>query len=515
MKLTDLLYRDSTKITPSSLEKLKRSWAKELGYLPKHSEILSAYQELVKQKKLSKTPLLENIFRTRRGRSLSGVSPMAVMTKPYPCPGNCIYCPQEEGMPKSYLSDEPAAQRAKMNDFDPCKQIKSRLQQLQRTGHPTTKIELIVIGGSFSAYPQNYKISFFKDMLDTLNGKKSDNLSQAQKWNETADHRVVAISIETRPDLITPEEVIFMRSLGVTKIQMGVQAFDEKILKQVNRGHGLSEVTEATRLLRDAGFKICYHFMPNLPGSTPKHDIDMAKIMYQDDRFKPDYLKIYPTQVIPGTGLHRLWEKGKYKTYSEKDLKFVLKEIKKITPPWTRIDRLVRDISKQWISSGTEKSNLRQVIQQELKDEGHICQCIRCREVKDLLENATPVLKQRSYSTFGGKEIFLAWVTDKHLYSILRLRLPDVDNSLFPELKDSAIIREVHTYGESLVLSQRQKGKAQHQGLGRQLMSKAEEIAQKQGYSHLAVISAIGTRPYYRQLGYRLKGEYMVKLLQS
>ena len=515
MKLINLLYRDSTKITPLSLEKLKRSWAKDIGHLPKHSELLSVYQKLIEQKKLSPTPLLENIFRTRRGRTLSGVSPMAVMTKPYPCPGNCIYCPQEEGMPKSYLSDEPAAQRAKMNDFDPSKQIKSRLQQLKRTGHPTTKVELIVIGGSFSSYPKKYKTSFFKDMFDTLNGQSSKNLKQAQEKNETADNRVVAISIETRPDLITPEEVILMRSLGVTKIQLGVQAFDDKILKQVNRGHGLKEVSQATRLLRDAGFKICYHLMPNLPGSTPEYDIEMAKIMYQNKRFKPDYLKIYPTQVIPGTVLHRLWEKGKYQTYSEKDIKFVLKEIKKITPPWTRIDRLVRDISKQWVSSGTEKSNLRQVIQKELQEEGFLCQCIRCREVKNSIEKEVPSLKRRSYTTLGGKEIFLTWETDKYLYSILRLRLPEKDNPLFPELKDCGMVREVHTYGKSLALSQRQEGKTQHQGMGRQLMSKAEKIALKEGYSHLAVISSIGTRDYYRQLGYRLQGEYMVKLLQS
>lgn len=514
MKLTDLLYRDSTKITPSSLEKLKRSWAKDIGHLPKHSELLFVYQDLVGQKKLPPTPLLENIFRTRRGRSLSGVSPMAVMTKPYPCPGRCIYCPQEEGMPKSYLSDEPAAQRAKMNNFDACKQIDSRLKQLQRTGHPTAKIELIVIGGSFSVYPRKYKRSFFKDIFDTLNDEGSNSLSQAQKKNETADHRVVAISIETRPDLITPEEIILMRSLGVTKIQLGVQAFDEKILKQANRGHGLSEVAEATRLLRDAGIKICYHFMPNLPGSTPQHDIDMAKIMYQDNRFKTDYLKIYPTQVIPGTGLHRLWKKGHYQTYSEKDLKFVLKEIKKITPPWTRIDRLVRDISKQWVSSGTDKSNLRQIVQQELLNEGHTCHCIRCREIKNLVETEVPVFKQRQYSTLGGEELFLSWETNKHVYSILRLRLPEENSLIFPELKDSAIVREVHTYGKSLALSQRQKGKAQHQGLGRHLMDKAEEVARKQAYSRLAVISAIGTRAYYRKLGYHLEGEYMIKLLQ-
>lgn len=513
MKLTDLLYRDSTKITSSNLEKFKRAWAKDIGHLPKHSEILSAYQVLVEEKKLSPTPLLENIFRTRRGRSLSGVSPMAVMTKPYPCPGKCIYCPQEEGMPKSYLSDEPAAQRAKMNNFDPKKQIKSRLEQLRKTGHSTAKVELIVIGGSFSAYPQDYKVSFFKDVFDTLNGESSDNLQQAQEKNESAHHRVVAISIETRPDLITSDEVVLMRSLGVTKIQLGVQAFDEDILKQANRGHGLDEVAQATRLLRDAGFKICYHFMPNLPGSDPDKDIAMAKVMYQDSRFQPDYLKIYPTQVIPETGLHRLWQKGEYKTYSEENLKLTLKEIKKITPPWTRIDRLVRDISKQWVSSGTEKSNLRQVIQKELQEEGYSCQCIRCREVKSNLEKTTPKIKRRSYSTLGGTEIFLTWETDKYLYSILRLRLPEADSPLFPELKDAAIVREVHTYGKSLALSQRQEGKAQHQGLGRQLMTKAEEIAQKQGYSRLAVISAIGTRPYYRRLGYRLEGEYMVKLL--
>jgi len=513
MKLTDLLLRHSTKITADNLGKYKRIWAKELGRLPKHSELLAAYKQLVQEKKLSPTPRLRRLFHTRRGRSLSGVSPMAVMTKPYPCPGHCLYCPQEEGMPKSYLSDEPAAQRAKMNDFDPAKQIDSRLRQLTKTGHPTAKIELIVIGGSFSAYPQDYKISFFKDMFDTLNGSTSSTLQQAQKKNETADHRVVAISVETRPDLITPDEIILMRSLGVTKIQLGVQAFDEHILQQANRGHGLKEVAQATRLLRDAGFKICYHFMPNLPGSTPDKDVAMAKIMYQDSRFIPDYLKIYPTQVIPGTGLHRLWQQGKYQTYSETDLKSVLKDVKKITPPWTRIDRLVRDISKQWVSSGTDKSNLRQVIQKELKDEGHSCQCIRCREIRNRQEQAVPDIIRRSYSTLGGEEIFLTWETDQYLYSILRLRLPEQSNPLFPELKDAALIREVHTYGQSLALSQKKKGQAQHQGLGRQLMTEAEKIARRQGYPNLAVISAIGTRPYYRRLGYHLQGEYMVKSL--
>lgn len=513
MKLTDLLLRHSTKITGDNLGQYKRIWAKDLGRLPKHSELLAAYQQLVRKKKLSPTPRLRQIFHTRRGRSLSGVSPMAVMTKPYLCPGHCLYCPQEEGMPKSYLSDEPAAQRAKMNNFDPAKQIKSRLRQLTKTGHPTSKIELIVIGGSFSAYPQDYKISFFKDMFDTLNGQVSQNLQQAQLNNETADHRVVAISVETRPDLITPDEVILMRSLGVTKIQLGVQAFDEEILKQANRGHGLDEVAQATRLLRDAGFKICYHFMPNLPGSTSDKDVAMAKIMYQDPRFIPDYLKIYPTQVIPNTGLHHLWQQGKYQTYSEDDLKSVLKHIKKITPPWTRIDRLVRDISKQWVSSGTEKSNLRQVIQQEMAKKGHTCQCIRCREVRHHQEPTAPDILRRSYSTLGGEEIFLTWETDRYLYSILRLRLPEEDNPLFPELKDAALIREVHTYGKSLALSQHQSDQAQHQGLGRQLMHQAENIARRHGYSNIAVISAIGTRPYYRRLGYHLQGEYMVKSL--
>jgi len=415
-------------------------------------------------------------------------------------------------MPKSYLSDEPAAQRAKKVKFDPKLQISSRLKQLAATGHNTDKIEIIVIGGTFSAYPDSYKIEFFKGIYDSLNGQKSSSLEKAQHINETAKHRVVGISVETRPDWITTKEVKLLRKLGVTKVQLGVQALDEKILKTIKRGHSIEPIAKATQLLKNAGFKICYHFMPNLPGSTPQKDLSMAKIMFEDSRFKPDYLKVYPVQVIPNTQLHKLFEQGKFTTYTDQVLKKVLKGIKAVTPPWVRIDRLVRDISKQWVSSGTMQTNIRQVIQQELKDENEICQCIRCREIKNSLHSGHLYLKKISIDTLGGQEYFLSFESNGRLYSLLRLRLPDKDQSvLFKELSKAAIIREVHTFGKALTLSEHNTSKAQHQGLGKKLIAHATKISKQNGYQKLAVISAIGTKEYYLKLGFKKAGLYMTK----
>jgi len=340
------------------------------GKVPRDSDILASYRELVNEGKIVADPALLKLLTTRSVRTLSGVTAMAVMTKPYVCPGLCTFCPLELGMPKSYLSDEPAAARAKQMNFDPRAQIESRLNQLTETGHDTDKIELIVIGGTFSNYPEDYKRSFFKDMIDTINGVVSKTLEDAQIYNETAPRRIVGISIETRPDWIDEKEVMLLRELGVTKIQVGVQAFDETILKRIKRGHTLDRVGEATRLLKDAGIKVCYHFMPNLPGSNPELDLQMAHIMYEDPRFKPDFVKIYPAQVIAGTEMYREWERGEFKPYDDELLKDTLKSIKKITPPFVRIDRLVRDISKKWVSAGTKATNMRQYIQLEMKSEG-------------------------------------------------------------------------------------------------------------------------------------------------
>lgn len=478
----------------------------------KKSARLAQYRHQLKSGQIVRSLQTEKELVTRPVRTLSGVTPFAVMTKPYVCPGQCTFCPLELGMPKSYLSDEPAAARAKCLDFDPKLQIESRLTQLVETGHDTDKIELIVIGGTFSNYPESYKRSFFKAMIDTINGFTSDSLEAAQVANETADRRIVGISIETRPDWIDRQEVKLFRELGVTKVQVGVQAFDETILKRIKRGHTLEKVAEATRLLKDAGIKVCYHFMPNLPGSNPQLDLAMAKLMYTDPRFKPDFLKIYPTQVIPGTEMFREWERGEFTPYSDELLKEVLKDIKKITPSFVRIDRLVRDISKKWVAAGTKATNMRQYIQAEMKAENWSCRCIRCREVKagDFTEH--PLLHDLVIPTLGATEHLLTFEADDKLYSLLRLRLPDGQTQpLFSELTGCAIIREIHTYGKTVEHTAKTSTRTQHRGLGKRLMAQAEKLARQAGYRKIAVISSIGTRDYYRHLFYTREGLYMTK----
>ena len=511
MNIEKLVERDNEKLTLENIEDYRRIWSKELHRMPKNSEI---WPHLI-------DPELIEAMKTRGVRTESGVAPFAVMMKPFFCPGECIYCPLEKGMPKSYLSDEPAAQRAKLLDFDPVKQVEGRIKQMVETGHITDKIDLIVIGGTFGSYPENYKREFFKSIYDGVNGKVSKTLEEAQKYNETAERRVVGISVETRPDWVTEKEVKLWRELGVTKVQLGVQAFDEEILKKIKRGHGLNEVARASRLCRNAGLKICYHFMPNLPGSSPEKDIEMAKIMFTDPRFGPDYLKIYPAMTIAGTEMYEMWKRGEYVPYSEGELIKVLKEIKAQTPVWCRIDRLIRDISKKWVAAGTARTNLRQVLQQELKEDGKKCLCVRCREVRGGVYDAKVKLLMSERESLGGKELFLSYEGGDKLFAMLRLRLPKkTEKMLFDELIGAAIVREVHTYGQVAEIGNLQGlalqgGKSQHKGLGKRLMAKAEEIAHKRDYKKIVVISAVGTREYYRRLGYRLEGTYMVKDLQG
>ena len=526
--LYDLLTANHTNLTSSSLYTFKKSCVGALGRVPRDSDILAAYRQLILKENLTPDPALLALLTIRSVRTLSGVTPFAVMTKPYVCPGLCTFCPLELGMPKSYLSDEPAAARAKMMDFDPRAQIESRLTQLTETGHDTDKIELIVIGGTFSNYPEDYKRSFFKDMIDTINGVVSATLDEAQVFNETAPRRIVGISIETRPDWIDEKEVRLLRELGVTKIQLGVQAFDETILRGIKRGHTLDRVGEATQMLKDSGIKVCYHFMPNLPGSNPDLDRQMAHLMYEDPRFKPDFVKIYPAQVIKGTEMYAQWQRGEFTPYGDDLLKEVLKDIKKMTPPFVRIDRLVRDISKKWVSAGTRATNMRQYIQAEMKLEGWSCQCIRCREVKARDLTISPKLITRKIETLGGLEYLLTFESSEvpnflapssepcntRLFSLLRLRLLENNSPIFPQLKGSAIVRELHTYGKTVFHDQKHSLHTQHQGLGKLLMLEAEKLARQAGYHQIAVISSIGTREYYRKLGYVKLGYYMVKQLE-
>lgn len=516
MNLTQLLYQDYTKLTSQNLNTYRNQWSHQIGHTPKNSDILAAYENLLATKKIAQNHTLQQMLQTRKTRSLSGVAPFAVMTKPFNCPGMCTFCPLELNMPKSYLSDEPAGQRAQAVDFDPYLQVKSRLDQLKVNGHHTDKIELIVIGGTFSAYPDNYKREFFLGMYNAINGIRLETIEAAQVYNETAAHRIVGISIETRPDWIDEKEIKLLRFLGVTKLQIGVQALDGKILKRVKRGHSIRPIAKATQMLKNAGLKVCYHYMPNLPGSNPKKDVQMAQMMYGDKRFKPDFVKIYPTQVIPNTELFRQWQRGEFQTYDDNTLKQVLRDIKLVTPHFCRIDRLVRDISKKWIADGTYVTNMRQLITAEFKQEGKRCQCIRCREIKHKTFTAKPDLTIEKIDTVGGLEYFLTFEHGYDLYALLRLRLPNKrQKMIFPELKNAAIIREIHTFGRVVPLEQKQTKRSQHQGLGKKLMSEAEKLARKNGYQKIAVISSIGTRNYYRKIGYNLDGLYMVKSLKN
>mgnify|MGYP001208049807 CR=1 FL=1 len=512
MEIGQLVKRDNEKLSLENIEDYRLAWAKEIGHMPKNSEIWPFLLD----------PELIEVMKTRGVRTESGVAPFAVMMKPFFCPGECIYCPLEEGMPKSYLSDEPAAQRAKALNFDPAKQVEGRLKQMEETGHITDKIDLIIIGGTFGSYPEKYKREFFKAIFEAVNGVASESLEAAQKYNETAKRRVVGISVETRPDWVTEDEVKLWRELGVTKVQLGVQAFDEEILQKIKRGHNLAQVAEATRMCRNAGLKICYHLMPNLPSSSPKKDIEMAKMMFDDGRFGPDYLKVYPAMTIPGTEMEAMWQRGEYVPYEEPELIKVLKEIKAVTPVWCRIDRLIRDISKKWVVAGKVRTNLRQVLQEELKKEGKKCSCIRCREVRAGVYDAKVDLLINERESLGGTELFLSFESEGKLFSMLRLRLPNRDEKmLFEELQGAAIVREIHTYGqvkslevlnyESRIMNYGKE--SQHRGLGKRLMTKAEVIAKERGYGKMAVISAIGTREYYKALGYEQEGTYMTKLL--
>ncbi|HRR39499.1 MAG TPA: tRNA uridine(34) 5-carboxymethylaminomethyl modification radical SAM/GNAT enzyme Elp3 [Candidatus Paceibacterota bacterium] len=578
----------------SDLAQTKREIAKHYKVpCPSNIKLLEVYHNLLYTDKIEKNENLENLLIKRKIRSLSGVVVVSVLTKPYPCPGKCIYCPKEKGIPKSYLSGEPAVERAKKLNFDPYLQVKKRLEMLQNEGHPTDKIELRIIGGSWSCYPKDYKQWFitkcfeaankfnknskfqipnFKQVsiaepcksgqdarrdefslnskqgvkrgeaslnskqgvkrdeasLNSKQGAKRDeaslssniqNLKQEQKRNETAKHRIVGISIETRPDLINEKEIKELRKLGVTLVEIGVQTIFDDVLKKCQRDHSVKEVIEATKLLKDAGFKVLYQMMPNLPGSTIQKDLATFKELFENPHFKPDWLKIYPCVVCKESKLYQLWEKGKYQSYSDEELINLLIKIKEILPYWVRVARLFRDIPSSKIQSGSKVSNLREVVLNKLNQDGKSCHCIRCREVR---ENYNPkekiYLKREDYDASGGKEIFLSFENKNRtkLFAFLRLRIPSFvfsrEKHFLPVLQDAAIIREIHTYGALTPFNKKTNLSPQHQGMGRALIKEAEYIVKNEfRLPKIAVISGVGVRNYWRKLGYRLNNTYMVK----
>jgi len=533
--------------TPDAISALKRKFGKKHLKTPTNIILLKEYNSMIKngQIKLSQSRQeeIKNLLRVRRVRSQSGVAVVAVLTKDFGCPGHCLYCPTEKGMPKSYLSNEPAVMRAVANDFDPYRQVKMRIEALENSGHPTDKIELIIIGGTFSAIPDKYRYNFIASCFKACNEKvksqkskvknaeqnlKSLNLKIEQKKNEKAKHRIVGVTIETRPDYINEKEILKLREFGVTRVELGVQSIYNDVLKTNKRGHNVSQTIAATRLLKDAGFKINYHIMPNLPDSSISRDKKMFRELFNNKNFQPDILKIYPTVVVKNSELYQWWKRGKYKPYSDKQLLNLLIDIKKNIPPYVRIMRLIRDIPASSIIAGSKISNLRQIVEQNSQQKNWRCRCIRCREIKD--KKFTPKnlqLKRIDYPASGGKEIFLSFedTAQDKLFALLRLRISlnifKKEKYFIPSLQDAAIIREVHTYGQLVPIAQKARNfnplngvNAQHIGLGKQLIAEAERIAREEFKTKkIAVISGIGVRDYYRKLGYRLKDEYMIKSL--
>lgn len=470
--------------------------------MPTKIELLKAYRDLVKEGKIRSSLILENLLKTRKIRTLSGIASITVITKPYPCPGKCLYCPNEINMPKSYLANEPACMRAVLTKFDPYKQVEARINSLQKTGHFTDKIELIILGGTWTAYPQKYQTWFIKRCFDACNRKNAENLKEAQKINERAKNRIIGLTLETRPDYVTLEEIKRIRWLGCTRVELGVQSIYDDVLKYNKRGHNIVATIVATKLLKDAGLKVTYHMMLNLPMSNLKKDEKMFEELFSNPDFQPDQLKIYPCAVLKTSPLYKLWKQGEYQPYSEKQLINLLTRIKKKIPPYVRIIRIIRDIPSQSIVAGNKTSNLRQVIFDKV---GRVCQCIRCREAREKIAKKLKLFRQ-DYLASGGKEIFLSFEDSqrKNIYAFLGLRITD----------NWAIVRELHTYGRMVPISAKSKKAAQHKGLGRKLMAEAEKTVRKEtNFKKIAVISGIGVREYYRKLGYRLKNEYMIKIL--
>jgi len=512
--------------TEKKLADIKR-WAASVFKIsfPSNVKLFEVYQKMLKKGKIKRNLELELLLRKRKIRSLSGVVVVSVLTKPFPCPGKCIFCPKEKGIPKSYVSGEPAVERAKELNFNPFLQMRKRLESLEKQGHPTDKVEVRIIGGTFSAYPERYKNWFIASLFAGANRKtlpKKLVLEKEQKKNEKAKHRIVCLSIETRPDLINENEIKKLRKLGVTLVELGIQTVDENILKLCQRGHGVKEIIKATKLLKDAGFKVMYQVMPNLPASNLKKDFQIFKKIFEDENFKPDWLKIYPCVATEGTLLYRWLKKGKWKPYSDKELIELLIKIKSIVPRWIRIARIYRDIPAQKIKGGCKISNLREVVKKEMEKRKISCNCIRCREIKMYFSSQQKLkLFREDYWASGGKEIFLSFETEdrKYLFSFLRLRIPSQifkkENHFLSVLSNSAIIREIHTYGFQVPLKKREKISPQHRGLGRKLVRKAEKIVKEEfNLSRIAVISGIGVRDYWRKLGYRLKETYMIKRLK-
>ncbi len=454
-------------------------------------------------------------------RTISGVTPVAVMTQPMKCPGQCIYCPTYPATPQSYTTESPAVLRANRCHYDTKRQIKLRLKTLSQMGHPTDKIELIVMGGTFLASPEDYQYQFIKDCFDALNGEESTTLEEAKQLNQTTRHRCTGLCIETRPDWCRQEEIERMLEFGTTRVELGVQTLDDEIYQLVNRGHSVADVVSATTLLREHGFKVHYHWMPGLPGLTPEKDLELFRHLFSDGSFRPDGLKLYPTMVVAGTELEKWYQEKRYQPYDANTMINLLVEIKSMVPKYVRISRVLRDIPAKFIVAGC-KDSLRGVIKQRMKQKAIECKCIRCREyghrARDGWGIGEPKMVRMDYEASGDKEIFLSFEDEKEtLFGLLRLRVQSNPVTVLGQETPGnlALVRELHIYGPEVPLTEQKEGAAQHKGLGKALLREAERIARHEFQAQqMVILSGVGAKEYYRtEFGYKPQADYMVKNL--
>ena len=600
------IRRTNTPLAPDALDRIIRARNREVAgpvrYVAK-KKLLPFYQEAKEHRpeqwrtwgvSPAEEALLVRTLQVKPRRTASGVATVTVLTKPWPCSSACLYCPNDVRMPKSYLHDEPACQRAERNWFDPYLQVTARLRTLHQMGHVTDKVELIVLGGTWSDYPEAYQIWYMHELFRALNdmgceavierksetrrkqyqnagiacerddladwaseaqarvtagdasynetvrslyacGTRADGngwaaaaqwqtatfsqLEALQRENESAEHRCVGLVVETRPDAVTPKRLAMLRRLGCTKLQMGIQSLDERILAANHRGIGVDRMRQAFELARIFGFKTHAHFMTNLLGATPESDAADYRRMVEHPAFKPDEIKLYPCALVDGTGLVAHWRDGSWRPYTEEELVNLLADDVLVTPPFTRISRMIRDISAHDIMTGNKKVNLRQLVDLELAKRAQPVQEIRSREIAFGAAASDELsLSEIAYETTNTSEVFLQWITpDNRIAGFLRLSMPNADyvsahTADLPINASEAMIREVHVYGRVAGLHQGGEN-AQHRGLGRMLIERACDIARENGYTAINVISAIGTRSYYRKRGFADNGLYQQRRL--
>ena len=495
------------------LEILKREVSRKFTHdsMIKNPDILEAFPK----DKLTKEIRL--LLLKKPTKTLSGVTPIAVMIKPQnSCKWACIYCPFTGLAAKSNTGFEPAALRSRQYNYDSFLQTNGRVKQFQGGGHPTDKCEVIVMGGTFLEMDEEYKTSFIKGIYDALNETKSETLEEAVKFNENAKNRAIGLTIETRPDVCIPY-INQMLSFGATRVELGVQHADDQIYQKINRGHSVKDVVDSTKALKDCAFKVLYHVMPGLPGADRKKDIGFVKTLFEDQRFQPDMIKIYPTLVVGGTILSKMEKEGKYTPYSSEEAADIISEFYRYIPKYVRVMRIQRDIPANKIEEGVKKSNLRELVEEQIRKKGIKSNEIRTREVGLLnkeMKKEDFSIKRIDYEASQGKEVFLSMEDNEDdLAGFIRLRIPSKSPIREEITSETGLIRELHIYGSEVPISK--EGSVQHSGFGSTLLKEAERIAHDEfGMKKMIIISGVGVREYYKKHKYVQIGPYVGKDLK-